>query len=128
MPHFLEHPLLSLSAKTMSLKIYHQTGEHDLPHSHLKAMKNSIRRKSMLGYHRKYHLNLVQYTQHLAAVDWRNAAAVEQLKKKFRQSQRSQSVKAVGAIQAMRLARSFFTCVLSLYINTAATTIEAMTT
>ena len=76
-------PLLSLSAKAMSLKIYYETGEHELLHSHLEAMKNYIRRKATIGYHRTYYLNLVQFTQKLVMLDWRNASAVARLKEKI---------------------------------------------
>ena len=76
-------PLLSLSAKAMSLKIYYETSEYDLLHSHLEAMKNYIRRKPTLGYHRTYYLNLVKYTQKLAALNWMNPTAVTQLKEKI---------------------------------------------
>lgn len=76
-------PLLSLSAKAMALKIYYETGEFDLLHSHLEAMKNYIRRKPTLGYHRTYYLNLVQFTHKLVMLDWRNTAAVARLKEKI---------------------------------------------
>ncbi len=75
-------PLLSLSAKAMSLKIYYETAEHDLLHSHLEAMKNYIRRKSTIGYHRIYYLNLVKYTQKLAALNWLDKKEVERLRQK----------------------------------------------
>ncbi|HND87932.1 MAG TPA: hypothetical protein PK971_06385 [Saprospiraceae bacterium] len=78
-------PLLSLSAKSMALKIYYETGEQDLLHSHLEAMKNYIRRKSTLGYHRTYYLNLVTYTQKLAALDWTDKRKVEQLRQRILQ-------------------------------------------
>jgi hypothetical protein len=76
-------PLLSLAAKSMSLKIYYETEEYDLLHSHLEAMKIYIRRKATLGYHRSYYLNLVKYTQKLMALDPRNASARQQLREKI---------------------------------------------
>lgn len=75
-------PLLSLSAKAMSLKIYYETAEYDLLHSHLEAMKNYIRRKPTLGYHRTYYLNLVKYTQKMAALNWSDKKEVERLRQK----------------------------------------------
>jgi hypothetical protein len=57
--------LLALAAKAMALKIYFETGEFELLGAHLSAMKNYLRRKTTLGYHRTYYLNLVRYTQQL---------------------------------------------------------------
>ncbi len=73
-------PLLGLAAKAMALKIYYETGEYELLHSHLSAMKNYIRRKSMIGYHRTYYLNLIRFTQKLTVLNWKNPKAVMQLK------------------------------------------------
>lgn len=76
-------PLLSLAAKTMALKIYYELGEYDLLHAHLEALKNYIRRKSMLGYHRDNYLKLVRYTQKLITVNPFNKADVRSLKQKI---------------------------------------------
>lgn len=78
-------PLLGLAAKAMALKIYYETGEYELLHSHLIAMKNYIRRKSMIGYHRTYYLNLVKFTQKLMVLNWKNKAAVAQLNARIRE-------------------------------------------
>ncbi len=76
-------PLISLAAKSMALKIYYETREYDLLESHLEAMKNYIRRKTTLGYHRTYYLNLVKYTQKLMALNWLDAQEVEKIRAKI---------------------------------------------
>ncbi len=76
-------PLLNLTAKTMSLKIYYELGEYDLLQAHLEALKNYIRRKVTLGYHRTNYLNLVKYTQKLVTVNRFSAKDVAQLKGKI---------------------------------------------
>lgn len=80
-------PLLSLAARTMSLKIYYELHEYDLLASHLEAFKNYIRRKSILGYHRTNYLNLVKYTQLLISVNPFDKAEVEALRDKIRDEQ-----------------------------------------
>lgn len=76
-------PLLSLAARTMSLKIYYELKEYDLLYSHLEALKNYIRRKTVLGYHRSNYLNLARYTQQLISVNHFDRAEVESLKQKI---------------------------------------------
>lgn len=76
-------PIISLAAKSMALKIYYETGEYDLLDSHLEAMKNYIRRKTTLGYHRAYYLNLVKYTQKLMYLNWLDAKEVAALNDKI---------------------------------------------
>lgn len=73
-------PLLGLAAKAMSMKIYYETAEFDLLYSHLEAMKNYIRRKPTLGYHREHYLNLIRFTQKLATINQHDAKAVAQLR------------------------------------------------
>lgn len=57
--------LANLGAKTLLLKVYFEMEEFDLLHSHLDAMKNYIRRKHVMGYHRKNYMNIVKYAQRL---------------------------------------------------------------
>ena len=76
-------PLLSLAARTMSLKIYYELNEFDLLYSHLEALKNYIRRKTVLGYHRANYLNLVRYTQKLISINLSDKAEVESLRQKI---------------------------------------------
>jgi hypothetical protein len=76
-------PLLNLSAKTMSLKIYYELKEHDLLQAHLEALKTYIRRKVTMGYHRTNYLNLVKYTLKLLSVNRFNKKEVEKLQQKI---------------------------------------------
>ncbi len=76
-------PLLNLAAKTMSLKIYYELGEHDLLEAHLEALKIYIRRKVTMGYHRTNYLNLVKYTLKLITINRFNKKEIENLSKKI---------------------------------------------
>lgn len=58
-------PLLNLSAKTLLLKTWYALGETDILHAHLDAMRNYIRRKRVIGYHRSNYLNIVKYADKL---------------------------------------------------------------
>lgn len=77
-------PLLGLSVRAIALKVYYETNEMDLLDSHLEAMKNYIRRKPALGYHRNYYLNLVHYTQKMMALQPHNMVALEKLREKIK--------------------------------------------
>lgn len=57
--------LLNLAAKTLLLKIYYELDEFDLLNAHLDAMKNFIRRKAVIGYHRTNYLSIVRFTKKL---------------------------------------------------------------
>ena len=57
--------LLNLAAKTLLLKIYYELDEFDLLNAHLDAMKNFIRRKAVIGYHRTNYLNIIRFTRRL---------------------------------------------------------------
>lgn len=61
--------LLNLAAKTILLKIYFETDEFDLLEAHLDAMKSFIRRKEVIGYHRKNYQNLIRLTQKMMSVN-----------------------------------------------------------
>lgn len=78
-------PLLALAAKTMSLKIYYELNETDLLHAHLEALKNYIRRKVTLGYHRTNYLNLVKYTRRLLFVSPFDQKSISTLKNDIEQ-------------------------------------------
>ncbi|MBX2877230.1 MAG: hypothetical protein KTR30_34235 [Saprospiraceae bacterium] len=58
--------LLNLAAKTLLLKIYYELDEFDLLNAHLDAMKNFIRRKAVIGYHRTNYLNIIRFSKKLA--------------------------------------------------------------
>lgn len=57
--------LVNLLAKTVLLKIYYELSEFDLLHSHLDAMKNYVRRKQVIGYHKTNSLNIIKYAHQL---------------------------------------------------------------
>ena len=58
-------PLLNLAAKTLLLKTYFVLGEFDLLQSHLDAMRNYIRRKKVIGYHRTNYQNIIRFTERI---------------------------------------------------------------
>jgi hypothetical protein len=62
-------PLHNLGAKTLLLKIYYETDETETLLSHLDAMEQYIRRKTVIGYHRTNYLNIVKYTRALASLN-----------------------------------------------------------
>ncbi len=73
-------PLLNLAAKTLLLKTYYETEEHDLLDSHLTAMRNYIQRKDVLGYHRTNYLNIIRYTEKLLKINFLDKMGVSQLR------------------------------------------------
>lgn len=75
--------LNNLIAKTLMLKIYFELGETKLLQSHLDAMKIFIRRKRIIGYHKKNYLNIVFYTQKILNVNPYDKEAVNALRKQL---------------------------------------------
>lgn len=75
--------LNNLIAKTLMLKIYFELGEIKLLQSHLDAMKIFIRRKRVIGYHKKNYLNLVSYTQKILNVNYYDKKAVKALQQQL---------------------------------------------
>lgn len=73
-------PLLNLAAKTLLLKTYHDLDEYDLLQSHLDAMRNYIRRKRVIGYHRTNYSNIIKYSERLLRVNFSDKKEVENLK------------------------------------------------
>ncbi|MBK6995428.1 MAG: hypothetical protein IPH31_11055 [Lewinellaceae bacterium] len=64
----------------MQLKIFYESGEFDLLESHLKGMKNYIKRHTSIGYHRTNYGLIVAYTQQLMALDFKKKEVVEALR------------------------------------------------
>lgn len=62
--HFTE-PLLQLSARTVILKIFYETGAYDSLESQLSALSKFIRRKKALSYHRVNYKNMLYYLRQL---------------------------------------------------------------
>jgi tetratricopeptide (TPR) repeat protein len=73
-------PLLNLAAKTLLLKTWYELGEYDLLQSHLDAMRNYIRRKRVIGYHKTNYLNIVKYTEKLLKINLLNPKETAELK------------------------------------------------
>lgn len=53
----------NLTAKVLQMKIFYETGAWDTLESHLKNLKNFIRRHTAIGYHRTNYSNIVRYTE-----------------------------------------------------------------
>lgn len=75
--------LLNLGAKTLLLKVYYELSEFTLLHAHLEAMKNFIRRKRVIGYHKTNYMNIVRFTQKLLQLNFYDKAEVVILKEKI---------------------------------------------
>jgi hypothetical protein len=61
----LSEVLPNLAAKTLALKIYYAIRAEDLLDAHIDALTQFIRRKKVLGYHRRNYLNIARYTKRL---------------------------------------------------------------
>lgn len=75
-----EDVLLSLTAKSLLLKIYFETSEFTALDSHLDAMANFVRRKKELSYHRENYLSLCRFVRRLLAVPPNDREAVQRLR------------------------------------------------
>jgi hypothetical protein len=73
-----EDLLATLSAKTLVVKILYETDAHDSLFSHLDSMRIFIKRHKELGYHRENYLNLIRFTQRLAALSLSDKSAARQ--------------------------------------------------
>jgi len=60
-----EDLLLNLAAKTILLKIYFELNENDLLDAHLLSLQNFLRRKTLIGYHKKNYKNIISITRKL---------------------------------------------------------------
>lgn len=78
-----DDPLLNLAAKTLLLKIYYETEEHELLASHLAAMQNFLRRNRKLGYHRNNYRNIVRLTRMLLKTNPFDRKEKEQLEREI---------------------------------------------
>lgn len=75
--------LLNLAAKTLLLKIYFELEEFNLLHAHLEAMKGYLRRKHIIGYHRKNYRNIIHFTQKLISTNLFDKTERDALKTKI---------------------------------------------
>ena len=73
-------PLLNLAAKTLLLKTWYELGEFEILQSHLNAMRNYIRRKRVLGYHRANYLNIIRFTDKLLNINRLDKSEKEKLR------------------------------------------------
>lgn len=62
--------LLNLAAKTLLLKVYVEQDQDALLFSHLEAMQRYIRRKHIIGYHKKNYLNIIKYTKKMRSINF----------------------------------------------------------
>ncbi len=69
--------LLNLSAKTLLIKTYYELDEFDALTSALDAMRNYIRRKRVIGYHRTNYLNFTRYMEKLVSLNLSDRTSVE---------------------------------------------------
>ncbi|MCB0578048.1 MAG: hypothetical protein KDD10_01900, partial [Phaeodactylibacter sp.] len=73
--------LLNLAAKTLMIKAFYELGEYDTLESHLDAMKVFLRRKDIIGYHRRNYRCIIRYTQKLLHLNRHDREEVEGLRK-----------------------------------------------
>ncbi len=62
--------LLNLAAKTLLLKVYVEQDQDALLFSHLEAMQRYLRRKHIIGYHKKNYLNIIKYTKKMRSLNF----------------------------------------------------------
>ena len=62
--------LLNLAAKTLLLKVYVEQDQDALLFPHLEAMQRYIRRKHIMGYHKKNYLNIIKYTKKMRSLNF----------------------------------------------------------
>jgi len=68
--------------KTLLLKVYVEQDEDALLFAHLEAMQRYIRRKQVIGYHKKNYLNIIKYTKQMRSLNFFDRAAIEIFKTK----------------------------------------------
>lgn len=73
----------NLTAKVLQMKIFYETGTWDALESHLKNLKNFIRRHTAIGYHRTNYSNIVRYTELLMQVNPLDKKALAVLRKQI---------------------------------------------
>ncbi len=73
-------PLLNLAAKMLLVKTFYETGETELIPAHLDAMRNYIRRKRVIGYHRSNYLKTIRYLERLLQLRPKDRRAAQELR------------------------------------------------
>ena len=79
--------LLNLAAKTLLLKVYVEQDQDALLFAHLEAMQRYIRRKHVIGYHKKNYLNIIKYTKKMRSLNFFDKEEVERFKSKIQQEE-----------------------------------------
>ena len=72
--------LLSLMVKTLTAKIFFESGESDLLIAHLEAMQQFIRRKKVMGYHRENFLNFATSLKKIVEIAGFDKTSIAKLK------------------------------------------------
>jgi hypothetical protein len=78
-----EDLLLNLAAKTLLLKTYYELGEADVLESHLEAMQAFLRRKDIIGYHRRNYRAIIRFAQKLLRLGPYDRAAALRLRQQI---------------------------------------------
>lgn len=76
--------LLNLAAKTLLMKIYYECGEHELLASHLEAMRNFLRRRQVIGYHRTNYQHVTYLARKLLRINPFVAQEIEMLREEIK--------------------------------------------
>ena len=84
--HSMKYPdtLIGLVAKTLLLKVYYETEEFELLQAHLDAMDVFLRRKKVIGYHKRNYQAIIRLTRKLIKVNHYNRQAVRNLAREIR--------------------------------------------
>lgn len=75
----------NLTAKTLQLKIFYETGAFDLLESHLDSLQTYLRRHTAIGYHRTNYSRIVHYTRKLMRLHPNQPGAAAQLRQAIEQ-------------------------------------------
>lgn len=78
-----EELLISLAAKALLLKTFYETQEYDALEAHLEAMRNFLRRKNFMSYHKENYLNLIKLTKSLLKINSKNKKELSEFKQKI---------------------------------------------
>ena len=74
-------PLLHLSAKAITIKIFYELGETGPLEAQMEALRAFLRRKKAVAYHRENYANMLKYLRRLAEIPAGDRKAREDLKR-----------------------------------------------
>ncbi|MEL6140827.1 MAG: hypothetical protein AAFU67_04335 [Bacteroidota bacterium] len=69
-----------MSARTLQIKIYYESGEHEALRDLIRATRTLIRRRRDIGYHRQVYRNNLRMIQRLVNLNWPKPTAVDKFK------------------------------------------------